>query len=534
MSRSSASRQRRWRAPVLLALLLVVAVPAQAGGPVEHEYIKPDPAEDLRLNATTRTGSMPAALETPSGVVTAPESQQSPSGGGTAYGGGSTPNSVDATYRIDRDTTRPEEVGYDDPFSPAITPFKRLYAFDAVDSQLELVVADKRLRPISIGGSVQAGDDQFYADMVVDLTENTPVRIPSVGPGARVLAATVSPSLRFRLYRDGADNWFIRAAVRKRVRLTMQLAIQRAVFGSPFADVTWRSLAASLPKLPDRARTAARTVLDELGVSQAISPRAAVATLVAHFRAFQPSSDLPKGTGAALYQELALSQKGVCRHRAYAFTITALALGLPTRMIRNEAHAWVEVYDGSLWHRIDLGGAAGRLDMKRDTRPVHSPPRDPYPWPNGSKSGLGMSDQARSSAGQPSTGSSSAASSSSASPAQPPDTAAPPADTAPSADDPRPPAQLSLALGESQVRRGEPLKLHGRVVADGDGCSHARVDVKLESSSGRSIPIGSLAADESGRFSGAVVVPLARIDVGDYDVVVSTPGDARCGPGSAK
>ncbi len=511
-------------------------MPAQAGGPIEHEYIKPDPAEDLRLNATTRSGSMPAAIETPSGVVTAPDSQQTPAENSTAYGGGSTPDSVDATYRIDRDTTRPDEVGYDDPFSPAITPFKRLYAFDSVDPELELIVADKRLRPIHVGGSVHAGDDQFYADMVVDLTENTPVRIPSVGPGARVLAVTVTPPLHFQLYRDGADNWFIKAAVRKRVRVTMQLAIQRAVFGSPFADVSWPALAAALPKLPATVQSAAQKVLDELGVSQSISPRSAVATLVAHFRAFSPSTDLPKGSGAALYQELALSQKGVCRHRAYAFTITALALGLPTRMIRNEAHAWVEVFDGSLWHRIDLGGAAGQLDVKQnDNRPVHSPPRDPYPWPSGSKSGLDMVDHASSSGSQPggaSSSSSAAGSGSAASGAAPAPTSSS-GDVDSSADDQRPRSELTLSLGESQVRRGEPLKLSGRVVADGEGCQHARVDVKLRTSSGQTVQIGSLATDDDGNYSGAVVVPLAQVDVGDYDVVVSTPGDARCGPGSA-
>lgn len=525
------------RALALLFLVLAVTVPAWAG-PVEHEYIKPDPAEDLRLSATTLNGSMPAALETPSGVVSAPDSQESPFAGETAYGGGSTPDSVDATYRIDRDTTRPEEVGYDDPFSPAITPFKRLYAFDAVDAELELVVADKALRPLSVGGDVEPGDDQFYADMAVDLTENTPVRIPSVGPGARVLAATVNPTLHFSLFHDGADNWFIKAQTRKRVRLTMQLAIPRAVFGSPFGDASWSLLSRFLPKLPGSVRTAARKVLDELGVSQGISPRAAVTTLVAHFRDFSPSSDLPKGHGAALYQELALSRKGVCRHRAYAFTITALALGLPTRMIRNEAHAWVEVFDGRLWHRIDLGGAAGRLDMKRDnTRPVHSPPQDPYSWPKGAQSGLDMADHPGSSSSAPGTLSSSgaptpAASAGGAQESQPSPSTGDDAMTP--GDDPRPPAQLTLSLAERQVRRGEPLRVVGRVVADGDGCRHARVDVKLKTASGQVVQIGSLATDDAGRYSGSVVVPLARVDVGDYDVVVSTPGDARCGPGNAE
>ena len=35
--------------------------------------------------------------------------------------------------------------------------------------------------------------------------------------------------------------------------------------------------------------------------------------------------------------DLALSKKGVCRHRAYAFTITAQGLGIPARMVMNEA-----------------------------------------------------------------------------------------------------------------------------------------------------------------------------------------------------
>ena len=43
--------------------------------------------------------------------------------------------------------------------------------------------------------------------------------------------------------------------------------------------------------------------------------------------------------------DLALSQKGVCRHRAFAFLVTALGLGIPARMVINEAHAWVEVLD---------------------------------------------------------------------------------------------------------------------------------------------------------------------------------------------
>ena len=62
---------------------------------------------------------------------------------------------------------------------------------------------------------------------------------------------------------------------------------------------------------------------------------------------------------ASTYLSLALSQRGVCRHRSYAFMITARALGLPTRYITNQTHAFVEILDPlGRWRRVDLGGEA--------------------------------------------------------------------------------------------------------------------------------------------------------------------------------
>ena len=55
--------------------LLAFALPAYADGPVLHEYIAPDAAEDLRMGATTQDGAMPAAIDTRSGVLAAPASR---------------------------------------------------------------------------------------------------------------------------------------------------------------------------------------------------------------------------------------------------------------------------------------------------------------------------------------------------------------------------------------------------------------------------------------------------------------------------
>jgi transglutaminase-like putative cysteine protease len=524
---------RRWLSRgfglVLLAALAAPSALADDGLPL-HEFIPDDPAEDLALRATTEDGRLPAAVDTPSGVVPAPARKRpAPQ---VAYGGNATPDSIDASYRIDRDTTRPDVVSYDDPFVPAITPFKRLYAYDSVDESVELVVADRRLRAVDLGGAALPGEDQFYGDLFVDAAAGVPVRIPTVGPDARILAARIEPSAAVEFVRDGADNWFLIGSARQRLRVVLQLAVPRASFGSPFPDVSWSSLVARVPLLPPSLRDVARDVLRALGLSQSVTPRDAVATLVAHFRAFAPSSDLPTARlPSELYRELALSKKGVCRHRAFAFVITSLALGLPARLIRNEAHAWVEVYDGAIWHRIDLGGAAGRFELDPSARAQpHLPPEDPFVWPPGSQSATaGLTDQtpgaAQGSFGSGLGGAAGARSAPSRSDAQG-GRAPASGDTSPASD--RPPASIEFATPSGDARRGGRIRVRGVVSADGEVCPSARVDLVLRSEGGQPFVLGSLPTDAQGRFDAELTVPL-DLDVGDYSLVASTPGSGACG-----
>ena len=188
-----------------VALFSVAAVAWAQSSPVLHEYIEPNPTEDVELSATTPDGAMPAALETQSGVVPAPQTGERKQKNEHAYGGNATPDSIDASFRVDRDTSRPDSVSYDEPFIPAIVPFKRLYAYDAVDESFELTVFDKSLSKLEVGGKPGPADDQFYADLFVDVAPGLPVRIPSVAPGARVLVARTDPELPFLLQRDHAD-----------------------------------------------------------------------------------------------------------------------------------------------------------------------------------------------------------------------------------------------------------------------------------------------------------------------------------------
>jgi transglutaminase-like putative cysteine protease len=525
-------------------LLALVALTASAGLFVGtagadlalHEFIPPDPAEDLALRATTRDGRLPAAVDTPSGIMPAPpERRQAPE---TAYGGNATPDSIDASYRIDGDTTRPEVVSYDDPFVPTVTPFKRLYAYDTVDEGTELVVSDRRLRKVEMGGVPLPGEDQFFGDLFVDAAPGVPVRIPTPGPGARILASRIEPSASVEIVRDGADNWFLVGSSRQRLRLVLELAVPRASFGAPFPDVSWASLVPRVPLLPPSVREVAREVLRSLGLSQSVNPRDALASLVTYFRSFAPSDDLPRARlPVDLYKELALSKKGVCRHRAFAFTISALALGLPARLVRNEAHAWVEVSDGAIWHRIDLGGAAGRfeLDPSAQAQP-HVPPEDPYVWPAGSQNtalSVGSSSSAPS-AGSAAAPASAAPQKSSGSAPEPTESEASEAaaSATPNASSGRAASTVELTVARNEARRGARLAVSGAVVADGDACPTARVDVALQQRSGKSFALGSVPTDASGHFSAELTVPLG-LEVGDYTLLATTPGAGLCGPSAA-
>ena len=556
------SRLGRLLAPSIAAVLLAALVASASAEPPSsmlHEFIPPDPGDDVTYSATTLEGDLPAAIQTPSGLATAPDPRKSPTAD-HVYGGATTDDTPDSTYEPDRDTRRPHVENYDDPFSPATAPFKRLRAYDGVDADYALHVRDKALVRLNVGGAAAPGDEPFYGDLSVDLIPGQPVRIPTVGPGARVLRMHATPEVPVEMLHDGADNWFVRGATRARVHVVVELAIPRDTFGREFADVDWSVLDAIAtsraashalgPQPGARLHDAAfNEVAQAVGISRAMRPREAVRKMVDYFRSFSPSEEPPSGR-QDIYLDLALSKKGVCRHRAFAFLVTALGIGVPARMVVNEAHAWVEVHDSKLWHRVDLGGAAANLENDPDpSKPAYVPPPDPYTWPATRDSGQDLAernrDQKQSGQGpdgdQPGDGGT--ATTPTSSPSAPP----PPGSSDP--QEPRgPESEVSVAAIDGDVHRGLPLHLQGQVSSAGSPCAHLRVDVLLVTHAERSgradpaasgvaggggTPVGSLSTDERGRYDGAVVVPR-DLTLGDYDLVVQTAGDARCGAGRTK
>jgi hypothetical protein len=263
-----------------------------------------------------------------------------------------------------------------------------------------------------------------------------------------------------------------------------------------------------------------------------------------YFRSFAPSEEPPPASGD-IYLDLALSRKGVCRHRAFAFLVTALHAGIPTRLVHNEAHAWVEVKDDRSWHRLDLGGAA--LDLRgapRLDRPRHMPPPDRFAWPTGRDGGddLGArerreaeraSERARPTEGRDAdaTGSTSESGAAEGSTAAPEGPGAEP--LAPTPGDERTPATVTLDDLDRELFRGKPLHLRGSVRLEAEPCPGVRVDVVLSARGQAERRVGSLATDDRGAFDGAVTLPV-DLSVGDYELFVATPGGGRCGAGRSR
>jgi hypothetical protein len=498
---------------------------AQSGGPVLHEYIAPNASEDVDLSSTSASGQLPAAVRTPSGTITPPDVSTTPDPQRVYHQSAG----VGASFRPDRDTRRPDIERYDDPFTPSLTPFKRMFAYDAVRDDYTVYVRDPSMQSVSVGGTAHDGDDRFFGDMSVAVNAGEKTRVPTVGPGARLLSVVTSPQAKVGFFHDSADNLYVQSDVAGRIRLVTDLAITRDVFASEFGDVAWADLP-PVPTAPSIQRASFDQVRHAIGVDRSMRPRQVVTKMVAYFRSFAPSDDPPSGYGD-IYLDLALSKKGVCRHRAFAFFVTALHLGLPTRLVHNEAHAWVEVRDDALWHRIDLGGAAVDLaDDPQLDRPPHVPPPDQFPWPMGRDSGADLAHRNRAEAMQDA-----AAQGGSIDPTAPgvgPGGVGPGAPSGASRD--LPATEMSLDEVDRDIFRGLPVKIRGTARSKGQPCAHLRVDVVLlvegEAAERR---LGSLSTDDRGRYAGEVVVP-ADIPIGDHELIVATPGNASCGTGQTR
>jgi len=284
----------------------------------------------------------------------------------------------------DRKTTHDGTLRYMATFNPSVVPFKRLTAYDNVGPDFKLRIQDGQLREFPLQARpTPPSRDAFWGDMTLHLHPNKASPLPSVAPDATLVSYRTRPKTRLRFFRDSAGNYWVQSKHRGAVHLIFLTDTPRRYFTPTVpVEVTAQEVPRRLrPQLPPTVRQAARKVLTHIGIRSTRFYRQ-LDRLVAYFRNFRPGP-LPH-RHENTYLDIALSQRGVCRHRSYAFMITAMALGIPTHYVTNEAHAFVEVFiPRQGWTRIDLGGASTELQVNdAKTKVLHDPGPDPFPRPS--------------------------------------------------------------------------------------------------------------------------------------------------------
>ncbi|MCA1665504.1 MAG: hypothetical protein LC659_14765, partial [Myxococcales bacterium] len=150
--------------------------------------------------------------------------------------------------------TGPEPPGkriYHEPFNPALFPFKRMTALDAVDSDEALVLGQRslartRLRVLG-ADKRQDGRDAFWGSIVIDLEPGRWVPLPSVAADARVLAARSEPPVELTFARDGGDNDYVMSPTGGRHRLVWLTDAPQSYFAG---EISRELRIADEPRLP--------------------------------------------------------------------------------------------------------------------------------------------------------------------------------------------------------------------------------------------------------------------------------------------
>jgi len=541
------------RAAAIPFLVLLCGVAAHAQGPVLHEYV-PDVSEDEAAVLITPGQSEPAGIVYDGEVLPVPDDGALGPDERPLVATPATDQSRDypgrrsPTFRPDRLTDLESTLGYFAVFTPTIAPFKRMSALDTVTVAPEdgrtpvLVVGDTTTRPVPIVGATAPSPDdrprdRFWGSVVLDFSAGRVVPLPSVSPESRILTLRTEPLTGISIQKDRADNYFAVAVgpvARNQVRLIFLTDAPRSYFNTPIPEVASDSLASEVAPLPQSVQRSAETFAAELGLRRGESLPKALSILTSHFRSFEESRDPPADSGD-IYLDLARGMKGVCRHRAYAFMITALGLGIPTRFVMNEAHSWVEVLMPSVgWMRIDLGGAAQGLEAHNaQDRPVYRPVLpDPLPRPEpylrsysqlrSDVNGLRTSPGADPGSARPGPPGPGAASFEDGPPRGPGPSPRP---DRPGASEARLPLLLTLDRSRQEVFRGRALSVSGLAATDsGAGVAGLRIEVVLRGE--RELLLGVTVSRENGVFAGSFGVP-PDLPVGEYRLLVRTPGSRQ-------
>ena len=265
---------------------------------------------------------------------------------------------VPDSWVMDRDG-RGGDVVIDAVFDPSLGAMKRLKAYDEIEADgVTLGVRDVRYRPYAADPDVRY-DTPIEASFRVQFRAGEPVPIYSPHPRPLIRTFATSPPVPggVTFLQDGADTLYVLAREDAVATLNVSFMTESRYYSLDPPSVPIDSYGAAFsPRVPEALVEDAKVVLARAG-ADGVDLAQTVTALNAYFRSFT-EGDIPSPSEVeSLYLALALGGYGCCRHRAFAYMVTAQAVGIPARVVVNEAHAFVEIAlpDGS-WHQINLGG----------------------------------------------------------------------------------------------------------------------------------------------------------------------------------
>ena len=446
-------------------------------------------------------------------------------------------------------------------FNPDVMPFKRMSSLDGIADDYTAIIRSRALTDVPVGGATDGSRDRFWASLMVELRPGVDVAIPSVAPDMRILSYETQPNVRVTFSKDSADNFYVRSdesSAAGQYRLVFLSDADAGYFAPELPQRRYsvakvRELAMReglLPVLPASVLPKARSAINDRGLRDTDELGDAFNKLVYYHRAFEAKT-IEDPTGDVFW-DLFSNQAGVCRHRSASFHVVANALGIPTRLVTNEAHAFVEVWFPERgWQRIDLGGAALRMQVENGKdKTIHRPrAEDPFAKPEEYSDGYtqlegdirGLSqqqlDEAHKELGDgPASGDfddlfgNGSGSGGGSGTGDDDDTLGPGEDPRGRPADPsKITPSVSITLAGDTGYRGETLRVEGRVETARAGVGGLRVDILLApaGTGGRQpIRVGRGVTNPDGTFTVEAELP-PDLELQRYELFVSSREDAR-------